>query len=157
MEDGSAAVVLHPRLLMERFHRTGRPAALGIKEAAGKKTASILVVDDSITTRALEKSILEAHGYDVRVAVDGVEALEQLRARPADLVITDLAMPRMDGFQLVENLRKDKHLAGVPVIIVTSLDKRDEQERGLSLGANAYIVKRKFDQRELLSAVRQFL
>jgi two-component system chemotaxis sensor kinase CheA len=157
MEDGGVAVVVSPQLLMERFQRGGRPPGPAAEAAAGKKAATILVVDDSITTRALEKSILEAHGYKVRVAVDGLEALEQLRAEPVDLVITDLAMPRMDGFELVEKLKSDKRLAGLPVIIVTSLDKREDQERGLALGANAYIVKRKFDQRELLSVVRQIL
>ncbi len=72
----------------------------------------ILVVDDSITSRSLERSILEAHGYRVRVAVDGLEALELLRAEKADLIITDIQMPRMDGFGLVEALKADRRLKG---------------------------------------------
>ncbi len=74
----------------------------------------ILVVDDSITSRSLERSILEAHGYRVRVAVDGLEALELLRAEKADLIITDIQMPRLDGFGLVEALKADSGLKGFP-------------------------------------------
>jgi two-component system chemotaxis sensor kinase CheA len=115
------------------------------------------VVDDSLTTRTLEKSILEANGYRVQVAVDGVEALAKLRAEKADLVITDVQMPRMDGFTLLEAMKKDSSLHRIPVIMVTSLDRLEDQKRGLELGADAYIVKRKFDQAELLSAIRQIL
>ena len=115
------------------------------------------MVDDSITSRSLEKSILEAHGYRVRVAVDGLEALELLRAEKADLIITDIQMPRMDGFGLVEALKADSRLKGIPVIIVSSLERPEDQERGLLLGADAYVVKRKFDQTELLEAIRQMI
>jgi two-component system chemotaxis sensor kinase CheA len=119
--------------------------------------SGILVVDDSITSRSLEKSILEAHGYRVRTAVDGLEALELLRVEKADLIITDIQMPRMDGFGLVEALKSDARLKGIPVIIVSSLESREDQERGLLLGADAYVVKRKFDQTELLDAIRQMI
>ncbi len=158
LEDGAVAVVLNPAALMERFRDPGRRPAL--KPAAAEpapEPPSILVVDDSITTRSLEKSILEAHGYRVRVAVDGVEALEELRAAPADLVIADVMMPRMTGLELLQEMKKDQALAAIPVVIVSSLERREDQERGLSLGANAYIVKRKFDQRELLNTVKQIL
>ena len=115
------------------------------------------MVDDSLTTRTLEKSILEASGYRVRVAVDGIEALTQLRAEKADLVITDLQMPRMDGFELLAAMKKDSDLDRIPVIVVSSLDRREDQERGLKLGADAYVIKRKFDQQELLATIRQIL
>jgi two-component system chemotaxis sensor kinase CheA len=151
------ALVLDPAALMERFRTIGASPALAVGVPAEKPKARILVVDDSLTTRSLEKSILEAHGYDVRVAVDGVQALEELRARGADLIITDVMMPRMDGLELLDKIKKDSALAGIPVIVVTSLERREDQERGLSLGADAYIVKRKFDQRELLKTVRQIL
>jgi two-component system, chemotaxis family, sensor kinase CheA len=117
----------------------------------------ILVVDDSITSRSLERSILEAHGYRVRVAVDGLEALELLRVEKADLIITDIQMPRLDGFGLVEALKTDQGLKEIPVIIVSSLEQAEDQERGLKLGADAYVVKRKFDQTELLEAIRQMI
>jgi len=103
------------------------------------------------------QALLEAHGYRVRVAVDGLEALEKLKAEPADLVITDVMMPRMDGLQLLEALKKQRETEKIPVIMVTSLERREDQERGLSLGADSYIVKRKFDARELLDTVRQIL
>jgi two-component system chemotaxis sensor kinase CheA len=83
--------------------------------------------------------------------------LAQLRDEKADLVITDIQMPRMDGYELLEEIKKDKHLAGIPVIVVTSMERREEQERGLLLGADAYVVKRKFDQQELLQAIRQIV
>ena len=117
----------------------------------------ILVVDDSITSRSLERSILEAHGYRVRTAVDGLEALDMLRVETADLIITDIQMPRMDGFGLVEALKADSKLKRIPVIIVSSLERPEDQERGLLLGADAYVVKRKFDQTELLNAIRQMI
>jgi two-component system, chemotaxis family, sensor kinase CheA len=80
-----------------------------------------------------------------------------LRAEKADLVITDIQMPRMDGFELLDAMKKDQNLGRIPVIVVTSLERREDQERGLALGADAYIVKRKFDQPELLAAIRQIL
>lgn len=158
LEDGRVAVVLAPGALLDRFRDSERPAAVRAPVAApARRRPRILVVDDSITTRSLERSILEAHGYEVRIAVDGVQALEQLRAEPADLVITDVVMPRMDGLDLLRHIKNDSDIAHVPVIVVTSMEKREDLERGLSLGADAYIVKRKFDQRELLDAVRQIL
>ena len=117
----------------------------------------ILVVDDSITSRSLEKSILEAHGYRVRTAVDGLEALELLRVEKAGLIITDIQMPRLDGFGLLEALKADSGLKGIPVIIVSSLERTEDRERGLLLGADAYVVKRTFDQTELLDAIRQMI
>ncbi len=158
LEDGTVAVILNVAGLLERFFERGAVTALQVPdEEAPKATPRILVVDDSITTRSLEKSILEAHGYSVTVAVDGAEALEKLREERADLVITDLMMPRLTGLQLLEKMKSVKELAGIPVIIVSSVENREDQERGLSLGADAYIVKRKFDQRELLQIVRQIL
>lgn len=157
LEDGSVAVMLDPAAVVERFRTSGAPAAVAAAAAEPESKRRILVVDDSLTTRSLEKSILEAHGFDVRVAVDGMQALEELRAHGADLVITDVMMPRMDGLELLASLKKDSALSAIPVIMVTSMERREDQERGLSLGADAYIVKRKFDQRELLETIRQIL
>jgi two-component system chemotaxis sensor kinase CheA len=156
LEDGTVALVLDPAELWDAFRKADRrPAAPA--ETAPKKPPAILVVDDSVTTRSLEKSILEAHGYRVRVAVDGVDALAQLRTERPDLVIADILMPRLDGFGLLEQMKRDKDLARIPVIVVSSLERAQDQQRGLGLGADAYMVKRKFDQRELLEAVRQLL
>lgn len=157
LEDGSVAVVLSASAVLDTFLQGDLASSNFITAAAQVRTYRILVVDDSITTRSVERSILEAHGYGVELAVDGVEALEKIRSRRPDLVISDVSMPRMDGFELLERLKSDKETTGVPVILVTSLESREEQERGLSLGADAYIIKRKFDQKELLEAVRQIL
>ena len=158
LEDGSVALVLNPTELLSTFRATDRaPALKTVAAVPQKKQVTVLVVDDSLTTRTLEKSILEAHGYNVRIAMDGLEALVQLRAELPELVITDIQMPRMDGFKLLEEMKKDPRLARVPVIVVTSLEKREDQERGLALGADAYIVKRKFDHQDLLDTIRQIL
>ncbi|HVV47682.1 MAG TPA: response regulator, partial [Bryobacteraceae bacterium] len=157
LDDGSIAFVLDVRKLLETpVPRELQPIPLPAPERE-KQRASILVVDDSLTTRTLEKSILEAYGYRVRIAVDGLDAIEKLRAEKADLVISDVQMPRLDGFGLLEVLKRDPAFGSIPVILVTSLDRPEDQARGLSSGAGAYIVKRKFDQAELLSAVRQVL
>jgi two-component system chemotaxis sensor kinase CheA len=158
LEDGSVALVLNPAELLNRVKPADKaPLLTPVSAVAPKQAATVLVVDDSLTTRTLEKSLLEAHGYDVRIAMDGVEALSQLRVELPDLVITDIQMPRMDGFKLLEAMKQDQRLAQVPVIVVTSMEKREDQERGLALGADAYIVKRKFDHRELLDVIRQIL
>jgi two-component system, chemotaxis family, sensor kinase CheA len=117
----------------------------------------ILVVDDSITTRTLEKNILQAAGYQVLSATDGVEALRELQSANVDLVVADVEMPNMDGIRLTQHLRQTPEFSHLPIILVTSLESREDRERGLLAGANAYIVKRGFNQAELLSTIRQFL
>lgn len=115
----------------------------------------VLVVDDSLTTRTLERSILDARGYRVSVCVDGREAWEFLRQNEVDLVIADVEMPHMDGFALLERMKFDERLANIPVIMVTSRGSDEDRRRGLDLGADAYLVKKSFDQAELLEAVGQ--
>ncbi len=156
LEDGTVAVMLDVAALVERA-KTEPAELLPAARPAAAQATKILVVDDSITSRSLERTILEANGYRVQLAVDGLEALERLRTDLPDLVITDVAMPRLNGFQLLERMKNDEALKNIPVILITSLESREDQERGLSLGADAYIVKRKFDQRELLSVIRQIL
>ncbi len=151
-------LVLNLLELVKDSKQSDRAADLKTEQPAPEKRPStVLVVDDSLTTRTLEKSILEAHGYDVRLAVDGVEALAQLGTERVDLVITDIQMPRMDGFALLAEMKKDAALARIPVIVVSSMDRREEQERGLALGADAYIVKRKFDHEDLLETIQQIV
>lgn len=123
-------------------------------EAAPKE---ILVVDDSITTRTLEKNILEMAGYKVTTATNGQEALKQLEAHLFDIVISDVQMPHMDGIELVTALRGHNKFQVLPVILVTSLESVEDRQRGLSAGANAYIVKRGFNQEELLKTIQQFI
>ena len=126
-------------------------------EAAPADQATVLVVDDSAVTRTLEKSILEAAGYQVRVAADGAAALDLLGREPCDLVVTDIEMPRLDGFSLTEQVRADERLRDLPVVLVTSLDSEDDRRRGVEVGADAYIVKGAFDQDRLLETIRRLI
>ncbi|MBA4396272.1 MAG: hybrid sensor histidine kinase/response regulator [Syntrophus sp. (in: bacteria)] len=122
-----------------------------------QKQKSILVVEDSITARTLLKNILELAGYDVRTAVDGMDALTMLKAEDFDLVVSDVEMPRMNGFDLTKKIRDDRRLAEMPVIIVTSLESREDREAGIDAGANAYIVKSSFDQGNLIGVIKRFI
>lgn len=144
-------------------------AAIGVRHAINTvpnaeqqdRRATILVVDDSITTRTLEKNILEAAGYQVRLATDGVEALESLRHLlddgGCDLLLSDIDMPRLNGFDLTTHIRNDTNLKHIPIVLVTSLDSSTDRERGITAGADAYIVKRAFDQQSLLDTIEQLI
>ncbi|HEX9870966.1 MAG TPA: response regulator, partial [Candidatus Tectomicrobia bacterium] len=135
---------------------TVRPAdAPVVSTEASRK--SVLVVEDSITARMLLKHLLEAAGYQVMTAVDGVDGFTQLRSGAADIVVSDVDMPRMNGFDLTAKIRSDKKLADVPVVLVTALESRSDRERGIEVGANAYIVKSSFDQSNLLEVIRRLV
>ncbi|MBZ0135261.1 MAG: response regulator, partial [Planctomycetes bacterium] len=124
--------------------------------APGAKRA-ILVVEDSITSRSLLKNILESANYAVTTAVDGMDAYTTLKTAAFDLVVSDVDMPRMDGFDLTAKVRADKHLSELPVVLVTALESREHRERGIDVGANAYIVKSSFDQSNLLEVVQRLI
>ncbi len=119
--------------------------------------AHILVVDDSITTRMLEKTILETHGFRVTVATDGKQGWELFQKEKFDLVVTDIEMPTMNGFELTERIKQHQHYSDVPVIIVTSLSKEEDKKRGVEVGANAYIVKSQFETRALVDVVQRLI
>ncbi len=118
---------------------------------------SILVAEDSITARTLLKNILEFAGYKVKTAIDGAEALTVLATESFDLVVSDVEMPRMSGFDLTAKIRADRRISQLPVVLVTALDSREDRERGVDVGANAYIVKSGFDQGNLLEVVRRLI
>lgn len=157
IDRGEAALVLDPDSVMRRHSRGGAFGVAAAQAARETRRRTILVVDDSVTTRTLEKGILELSGYDVILAVDGVEALDKLHAARVDLVVADVEMPRMDGFQLLAAIKRDAALAGLPVIMMTSRADEEDVRRGMELGADAYLVKQAFDQRELLDVVGQLL
>ena len=117
----------------------------------------LLVVDDSVTTRSLEKSILEAAGYEVVTAADGEAAWKLLQEQDVDLVITDIEMPRMDGFELTEAIRRSKRSHELPVILISARSSDRDKARGIEVGADAYIAKSTFDQKELLETLGQLL
>ncbi|MBM4277595.1 MAG: response regulator [Deltaproteobacteria bacterium] len=133
-----------------------KPLARRAEELETKRK-SVLVVEDSITARTLLKNILESTGYKVRTAVDGVDAFAALKTEGFDLVVSDVEMPRMNGFDLTSKIRADKKLAELPVVLVTALDSREDRERGIEVGANAYIVKSSFDQSNLLEVIRRWI
>ncbi|MDP2829859.1 MAG: hybrid sensor histidine kinase/response regulator [Sulfuricellaceae bacterium] len=121
---------------------------------ASVKSVHILVVDDSVNTREIERSILESFGYHVDVATDGLDGYEKAQSFQYDLIVSDVEMPRMDGFSLTEKLRKDDAYKHTPIVIVSSRDKEEDKRRGMQAGANAYIVKGSFEQSNLLSTVQ---
>jgi two-component system chemotaxis sensor kinase CheA len=121
------------------------------------KKQSIMVVEDSITSRMLLKNILEAAGYYVKTAVDGIDAFNTLKTEKFDLVVSDVDMPRMNGFDLTAKIRADKKLTDLPLILVTALESREHKERGVEVGASAYIVKSSFDQSNLLETIHRLI
>ena len=123
----------------------------------GEQTKSILVAEDSITARTLLKNILELAGYQVKTAVDGVEGFTALQEGNFDLVVSDVEMPRMNGFDLTSRIRADKRLAELPVVLVTALESTEDRKRGIDVGANAYLVKSSFDQGNLLELIRRLV
>lgn len=155
LEDGRVALVLDPAVLVRR-RATPTPPVAEAPEPAGPP--QVLVVDDQFTVRELQRSILEAAGYGVRTASDGRQALAAI-AEHEDLalVLTDLHMPEMDGFALLESLRADPRHAQLPVVVVTSREGKEDRRRGAEAGADAYIVKQDFDQQALLATVDRLI
>ncbi|WP_342642533.1 hybrid sensor histidine kinase/response regulator [Rhodoligotrophos ferricapiens] len=161
LSDGSPAPVLRPEGLMAQWIERDKGRASLVDGWSGPeqpRQATILVVDDSITTRTLEKNLLEAQGFRVLVSVDGIDALAVLREQSdIDLVVADIEMPRMDGLALLRAMKNDARLEAIPVILMTSRAGAEDVRRGLELGAEAYLTKQKFDQRELLATINQLL
>jgi two-component system chemotaxis sensor kinase CheA len=124
---------------------------------AAPASKRILVVEDSITSRTLLKNIIEAAHYEVETAVDGIDGFTKMRDGRFDLVVSDVEMPRLHGFDLTLRIRKDEQLSQTPVILVTARESREDRERGIEVGANAYIVKSSFDQANLIEVIRRFL
>ena len=117
----------------------------------------ILVVDDSLTSRTLERNILGSAGYDVDVAANGNEAWSRLRQQAYDLIVADIQMPGMDGFELTRRVRAQPTLRHLPVILVTALGSQSDIEKGAEAGADEYLVKGQFEHAKLLQAVGRYL
>lgn len=155
---GKVVPILNPSDLIKSAIAMGAPPLSRLREAEGeKKRKTILVVEDSITARTLLKNLLELAGYSVRTAVDGMEAVTLLKTEGFDLVVSDVDMPRMNGFDLTAKIRADRRLSEIPVVLVTALESREDRERGIDVGANAYIVKSSFDQGNLLEIVHRLI
>jgi two-component system chemotaxis sensor kinase CheA len=156
---GKVVPILHPGDLLKSAVRgaTAMTGAIPAREDGETARKSVLIVEDSITARTLLKNILETAGYGTLSAVDGLDALALLRLEDIDLVVSDVDMPRMNGFDLTSRIRASREFADLPVILVTSLDSREDRERGIEAGANAYIVKSSFDQSNLLEVIKRLI
>lgn len=152
-------IVLNSTEIMQHASRLEKTHHIAFQEEKSQVSSKphILVVDDSITTRTLEKNILESRNYQVTVAVNGQEAWDLLQKEKFSLMITDVTMPIMDGFMLTEQVKTNTKLQSMPVIIVTSLGSDAEKKRGVDVGANAYLVKNEFESGKLLEIVEQLV
>ncbi len=156
---GEVMVILNPTDLLESAIRrhSGHDHRRLEWEFDAPVSRRILVCDDSLTTRTLEKNILVAAGYEVEDATNGIEALELLEKSDFQLIVLDVDMPEMSGFELTSRLRAMPAYQDIPIILVTSRDAEDDRRRGLAAGADAYITKQAFTQRTFLETVRRFL
>jgi two-component system sensor histidine kinase and response regulator WspE len=136
-----------------RLSRVEQP----LTEGGEKGRKRILVVDDSLTVRELERKLLDRHGYEVEVAVDGMDGWNAVRAGHFDLVVTDIDMPRMDGIELVHLIRKDPNLRSCPVMIVSYKDREEDRQRGLDAGADYYLTKSSFHDETLVQGVADLI
>jgi two-component system sensor histidine kinase and response regulator WspE len=129
----------------------------GVAHAAQRTSRRVLVVDDSLTVRELERKLLAMRGYDVTIAVDGMDGWNAVRGERFDLVITDIDMPRMDGIELVTLIKRDPQLQSLPVMIVSYKDREEDRRAGLDAGADYYLAKGSFHDEALLDAVRDLI
>lgn len=157
LASGEVVPILNAGDLLKSARRNAGAHARASEVVPRSKVATklILVAEDSITSRMMIKSILESAGYRVQTAVDGMDAFTQLRAGKFDLVVSDVEMPRVNGFDLALRIRADRKLTDMPIILVTALETREDRERGIDVGANAYLIKSSFEQDDLLDAVRR--
>lgn len=152
--------VLHAPTLMELAGKTRRSRTredMPIDPGRPRVEYKVLVVDDSLNTREIEKDVLEAWGYHVTLAEDGLDGLHKARAGHYDAILTDVEMPNMDGFTLTANLRQEEKYRDTPIVIITSREKEEDKRRGIQVGADAYIVKGDFDQSYLVDTLRSLL
>jgi two-component system chemotaxis sensor kinase CheA len=158
---GQPALILNTTdLIKSALRRPAKSDGLSgrLREPAEEEhVQKILVADDSITSRMLLKNILESAGFSVTTAVDGVDALAALKSQDFDLLVSDVEMPRMDGFVLTEKIRAESKLKNLPVVLVTALGSREHRERGIDVGASGYIVKSSFDQSDLLAVIDKLI
>ncbi|HXT12581.1 MAG TPA: hybrid sensor histidine kinase/response regulator [Candidatus Angelobacter sp.] len=157
---GRVVPILNILSLMKSTVRASASASRTSSAASASvetKKKSVLVAEDSITSRTLLKNILETAGYHVETSVDGIDAFTKLRSGKFDLVVSDVEMPRLNGFDLTAKIRADKKFAELPVVLVTALESREDRERGIDAGASAYIVKSTFDQSNLLEVIHRLI
>ena len=145
---GQVLVVLDPNFLGVLARQRPRPV---------DDRPRVLVVDDSVTSRMLNKKLLTASGFQVATANDGRAALDMVHAQHCDLVLTDIQMPQMDGYELTRRIKQDPQHSNLPVILLTTLDSQEDKKRGVEAGADAYLVKRDLSQAELVDIIEQLI
>ena len=160
LDDGSPVLIVDVEDLirsMDQFIQTGSLARCETRRTAAASKKRVLVVDDSITVREVERQLLLHKGYDVAVAVDGVDGWNKVRAEQFDLVVSDIDMPRMTGLELVAAVRADAKLRDLPVVIVSYKEREEDRLRGLEVGANCYLTKSSFHDNRFIEAVEDLI
>ncbi|OAT28764.1 signal transduction histidine kinase [Buttiauxella ferragutiae ATCC 51602] len=155
--DNQLVSILQVPVLMEMAQKRGQSRATATKPQVRANAWHVLIVDDSMNTREIEKNVLEAHGYQVTLAEDGLAGLQKARLTQFDAVLTDVEMPVMDGFSLTRALRAEENYQHIPIIIVTSRAKEEDRRRGIQVGADAYIAKGDFEQDSLIETLKMLL
>ncbi len=159
--DGKVVPILHPGELVASAAKTN--SAMEEDFAKERKSTEVvvqkrvLVAEDSITIRTLMRNFIESAGFYVKTAVDGMEAYEELQKEDYDLVVSDIEMPRMNGFELTAKIREDRKHTDIPVILVTALETEYDKQRGMESGANAYIVKSSFEKSNLVETINRLI
>lgn len=153
MENGDVVLILHPPDLLRSLHDTKRTRGMGSEAREEGSERRILYAEDSIITREYAAGVLRSRGFQVVEASDGVEALQRLQGERFDLLLTDLQMPRMDGFKLVAAVRKDAKLKNLPIVVMSTLDTPETKRMALDAGADAYLVKSGFAADTLVSTI----
>ena len=160
LDDGSPVLIVDAEDLirsMDQYIQTGALARCDTRPAGKARAKRVLVVDDSITVREVERQLLLHKGYDVAVAVDGVDGWNRVRAEPFDLLVSDVDMPRMTGLQLVAAVRGDPRLKDLPVVIVSYKEREEDRLRGMEVGANCYLTKSAFHDNRFVEAVEDLI
>ncbi len=156
LEDGSVVLVLHAGHLIEGMGKK-TSSLKKLSSTLDEKIQRVLLVEDSLITRELEKSVLSSIGLNVEEAQDGMEALEKLNQADFDLVVADVEMPRLDGFELTIRIKQDNRWSHIPVILVTTLGGDEDRRRGVEAGADAYLVKSEFDNKSFIDTILRHL
>jgi two-component system sensor histidine kinase and response regulator WspE len=161
MEDGSPVLILDVEDLKRSIERLATTEVLGTlsprSEGTTQRRKRVLVVEDSLTVRELERKLLTNAGYEVEVAVDGMDGWNAVRAREFDLLVTDIDMPRLDGIELVKLIRQDARARQLRVMIVSYKDRAEDRARGLDAGADFYLAKSSFHDESLIEAVTDLI
>jgi two-component system, chemotaxis family, sensor kinase CheA len=155
---GEICAVLNPADLLRSAHKlVATPSKSRLERTGQPVKPCILLVEDTMLVRVMEKRILEAAGYEVVAAVDGVDAINALGNRTFAAVVSDIMMPNMDGLTLTARIRQEPRYHDLPIVLVTSLSSDEDKRRGMEAGANAYIPKPSFDQRLLLDTLQRLI